>query len=345
MPSEVDDDETRGQAPPGREPEVSPLAVERKGPRSTAEVRPLVEYVPPGATRPRSRVGLWPVLAMLVLGMAAGLYFGLPAVLKARRTPVTVPVGPSRIVATQQDAAPAVAPVEPGLDAAFAGIAADGGTATARPALSTEEVSRLLGAARKAAAARRWVAPAGDCVRDYLARIEEAQPGDPDATTLRAKIAKGLHRDGDVYLKRRKYDEAEATFRGLYGLDPQGEHAAAGLTRALLARSELELKRRRYDAAATDAKEAVALGDVSGRGHVTLGEALLKKGAYHDAVEAFRRAVELRPRNRDAKKGLLRAEKLAAAADKATRGASPKVRKVKEPVAQPPRVERRKGKK
>jgi cytochrome c-type biogenesis protein CcmH/NrfG len=131
----------------------------------------------------------------------------------------------------------------------------------------------------------------------------------------------------------------------VYGLDPRGEHAAAGLTRALLARSELELKRRRYDAAATDAKEAVALGDVSGRGHVTLGEALFKKGAYHDAVEAFRRAVELKPKNRDAKKGLVRAEKAAAAADRAAKAAGPKGRRGKEPSVQPPKVERRKGKK
>jgi eukaryotic-like serine/threonine-protein kinase len=344
VPSAVDNDETLVQLTPGMEPDRSPVVVQGRGARSTAEVRPLVEYVPPGTTRQLRRVALWPVLAMLVLGMAAGLYFGLPVVLKGRRTPVVVPVAPSGDPASQRDAAPVPARVAQGVDAAVAGPVADGGTTVAKPALSTEEVSRLLGAVRKAATARRYVAPAGDCVRDYLARIEEAQPGDPDAVALRAKIVKGLHRDGDGYLRRRKFDEAEATFRGMYGLNPHGEHAAAGLTAALLARSELELKRRRYDAAATDAKEAVALGDASGRGHLTLGEALLKKGAYHDAVTALRRAVEFRPKNRAAKKELLRAEKLAAAADKAAKAAGAKAKKGKQPPVPPPQVERRKGK-
>jgi len=205
-------------------------------------------------------------------------------------------------------------------DAGMAVSAADGGAPATQSSLSTDDVVRLLDAARKAAAAHRYVAPAGDCVRDHLARIEEAQPGDPDATALRARIVRGLHRQGDAFLKRHKYDEAEATFRGMYGLDPRGERAATGLIRALLARSEEELKRRRYDAAATDAKEAVSLGDVSGRGHLTLGEALLKKRAYHDAVQAYRRAVELRPKLKDARKWLLQAEKLAATASKGKKG-------------------------
>jgi len=89
----------------------------------------------------------------------------------------------------------------------------------------------------------------------------------------------------------------------------------------------------------------VALGDASGRGHVTLGEALYKKGAYHDALEAFQRAVELRPKSKDAKKGLQRAEKAVAAADRAAKAAGPKGRKGKEPAAQPPKGDRRKGKK
>jgi eukaryotic-like serine/threonine-protein kinase len=336
--SASDYDETLVQDTPGMEPEMSPLGTRR--PRSTAEVRPLVEYVPAGPPRRRVRFGvLMPALAMLVLGMAAGLYFGVQAVMKGRRPPVVapvVPVAPTGVAALQLDAAPAAVPGPADADGAVAGLAPDGGAAAPKPALSTEEVSQLLGAARKAATARRYVAPAGDCVRDYLAKLEEAQPGDPDAAALRAKIIKGLHKDGDGYLKRRKYDEAEATYRGLYGLDPRADHAAAGLTRALLSRAELELKKRRYDAAATDAKEAVALGDVSGRGHATLGEALLKKASYAEAVEAFKRAVELRPKNRDAKKGLARAEKAAAAAERTVKGAAPKAR--------PPKADKRKKK-
>jgi eukaryotic-like serine/threonine-protein kinase len=328
VPSATDDDETLVQETPGMEPDVGPLG--KRKPRSTAEVRPLVEYVPTNAQRRKTRLGvLMPVVAMLILGMAAGLYFGVNAVMKGRRARVVVPVAPvapTGPAAVPADAALAVAPAPAEGDGAVAALAADGGAPASKPALSTEAVSQLLGQARKAAAAKRYIAPADDCVKDYLAKLEEAQPGDPDAAALRTRIAKGLQKEGDGYLKRRKFDEAEATFRGLYGLDPRAEPAVGGLTRALLARAELELKKKRYDAAATDAKEAVALGDASGRGHATLGEALLKKSAYAEAVEAYKRALELRPKSKDVKKGLARAEKAAAAADRTAKagGAKPK---------------------
>ncbi|HEY3358894.1 MAG TPA: tetratricopeptide repeat protein, partial [Polyangia bacterium] len=223
-----------------------------------------------------------------------------------------------------------------GRGAAVAPAATDAGAAPPAPAtaVSAAEIAHLLDAARKAAAAGRYLAPPGDCLRDLLARVEQAEPRNAEASALRARTQKALHKDAKALLRKRRHDSAEAAYRALHGLDRRDDRATAGLAEALLARAEQDLKRKRYGAASADAREAITLDGANPRAHLVLADALCKSDNYAAAVEEYGRVLQLKPKHRDAKKALAKAEKLAAKA--AGAAPTPPAKVAPPPAPKPP---------
>ncbi len=121
---------------------------------------------------------------------------------------------------------------------------------------------------------------AGDDGRalEYLLKAESAEPRLP-----------GLHiRIGNVYLRRRRWEDAERAFRK--ALDIDGDSAAAHLGLAI---ALVRLKRDRE--AAVEALDAVGLEHHLPLGHYWLGVALARGANLQRAVLAFETALSMAP--------------------------------------------------
>jgi len=92
----------------------------------------------------------------------------------------------------------------------------------------------------------------------------------------------------DLYLKLRRFEEAEQTYAKALGVDPDNPHAHVGMCR-------LALRRRRYEAAAGSALEALHRLHHYPMAHFLLGVALMGMEQYERAAEALQAALSWNP--------------------------------------------------
>ncbi|HKI35556.1 MAG TPA: alkaline phosphatase family protein [Gemmataceae bacterium] len=133
-------------------------------------------------------------------------------------------------------------------------------------------------------------------VVDYLkAQVKVAEGWPSDALELLQRVQEAhLARPGlflqtaDLYLKLRRWDEAEQTYAKALAVDPDNPHAHLGVAR-------MALRRRDFEGAASSALEAIQRLYHYPLAHYVLGTALLGLQKYPRAAEAFRVAVSLNP--------------------------------------------------
>lgn len=113
---------------------------------------------------------------------------------------------------------------------------------------------------------------------EHLLRAEQADPRMP---TLHLRI-------GSVYLRIRRWEEAERAFEKALSID--GDSPGAHLGRTIV-----RLHQRRNEEAAQDALTAVGLQHFFPQGHYHLGVALARLGHFERAALAFETALSMQP--------------------------------------------------
>lgn len=104
------------------------------------------------------------------------------------------------------------------------------------------------------------------------------------ATAWRPRAALPHLRAGQIYLRQRRFLEAEWELWQAYLLHPQNADT-------LLALGDLEMRRGAANAALLWYEKASILAPAQAEGHYALGMALLKKSAFSAAEQAFRQAL------------------------------------------------------
>lgn len=113
---------------------------------------------------------------------------------------------------------------------------------------------------------------------EYLLKAESAEPRLP-----------GLHiRIGNVYLRRRRWEDAERAFRKALDIDGDSAQAHLGLAASLV-------RMKRHQEAAAEALEAVGLEHHLPLGHYWLGVALARMANLQRAALAFETALSMAP--------------------------------------------------
>jgi len=174
-------------------------------------------------------------------------------------------------------------------------LAVDGETAeeheeeqTERRILSVEERKELVTWRRLV----RFDPP----VVDYLkAQVRAMENRPEEALELLQRVTEAhLARPGlflqtaDLYLKLRRFDQAEQTYAKALAIDPDNPHAHVGMAR-------LALRRRQYVTAVQSALDALQRLYHYPLAHFLLGVALLRLKELPRAAEAFRAALSLNP--------------------------------------------------
>lgn len=139
--------------------------------------------------------------------------------------------------------------------------------------------------------------------------------------TIRPQEKEALFRHGtqepaayDYYLRGRGYlqefdrtenlDSAITVFEHALQTDPNYALAYAGLGEAYLQKYSRDRQQSWIDKASANCQRAVMLANAMANGHICLGMVDNTTGRYEDAVQQFRRAVELDPTSDDASTGL-----------------------------------------
>ena len=92
----------------------------------------------------------------------------------------------------------------------------------------------------------------------------------------------------DLYLRLRRWRDAEQVYEKALAIDPDNAHAHIGLCR-------MALRRRKFSAAAQSALDALQRIDHYPLAHFLLGLALTGMKEYERAAEAFRAAISFNP--------------------------------------------------
>jgi len=149
---------------------------------------------------------------------------------------------------------------------------------------------------RKEAARWRNLARYQPPVIDYLkAQVLAAEKRYEQALEALARVTEAyLVRPGlflqtaDLYVKLRRFPEAEDVFLKALAIDPDNVHAYLGISR-------MALRRRRYDVAAQAALDALQRIHQYPIAHFLLGVALMGLGEYERAAAALAAAISLNP--------------------------------------------------
>jgi Flp pilus assembly protein TadD/arylsulfatase A-like enzyme len=102
---------------------------------------------------------------------------------------------------------------------------------------------------------------------------------------------------GNVYLKLKRWADAERAFRGVLAVDPDSPAAHSGLASALIGQGDPE-------AAADAAADSVALRFDQPAAHFSLGVALAQTGRRDRAIQAFQTCLKLYPEFAEARRWL-----------------------------------------
>jgi predicted Zn-dependent protease len=129
-------------------------------------------------------------------------------------------------------------------------------------------------------------------LEEGLAGLLAAEQSEKPAQGIRFAI-------GQVYLRLKRWKDAERAFRSLITWDEDSAPARSGLARALLAQ-------RKFEAAAEAAVDALGLRFDMPEAHLTLGAALAKLGQPDRARQAYETCLALRPGMPAARRALAR---------------------------------------
>jgi serine/threonine protein kinase len=173
--------------------------------------------------------------------------------------------------------------------------------------MSPAEIDRMLEWAKRTAEGGRIIAPPGDNLKELLDRIDKADPGNAQAEALKTRTTQMLGRKGTLALKKSKLDEAEEDFQSLVVLKPDDDWAKGRLARTLTLRSQRSLGNRKLQAALADATAALEMAPEDTGTQLTLADVHLAMGKHELAAEEYQRVLDVKPLDKRAKLGLLKA--------------------------------------
>jgi tetratricopeptide (TPR) repeat protein len=172
---------------------------------------------------------------------------------------------------------------------------------------SKAELEPMLEWARRCAEAGRIIAPPKDNLKELLDRIDKVDPGNPQAEALKARTTALLARKGLLALKKGRLDEAEEDFQSLVVLKPDDDAAKQRLARTLTQRSQRSLGAKKLQAALADAQAALELAPDDTNTQLQLADVHLAMGKHELASEEYQRVLDVKPADKRAKAGLVRA--------------------------------------
>ncbi len=172
---------------------------------------------------------------------------------------------------------------------------------------SKADVEPLLEWARRCAEAGRIVSPPKDNLKELLDRIDKVDPGNPQAEALKTRTTQLLARKGTLALKKGRLDEAEEDFQTLVVLKPDDEISKQRLARTLTLRSQRALGAKKQQAALPDAQAALELAPDDTNTAMQLADVHLAMGKHELAAEEYQRVLDVKPLDKRAKAGLLKA--------------------------------------
>jgi tetratricopeptide (TPR) repeat protein len=108
-------------------------------------------------------------------------------------------------------------------------------------------------------------------------------------------------------LKKSRLDEAEEDFQTLVVLKPDDDAAKLRLARTLTMRSQRALGAKKQQAALADAQAALELAPDDTNTAMQLADVHLAMGKHELAAEEYQRVLDVKPLDKRAKAGLLRA--------------------------------------
>jgi serine/threonine protein kinase len=182
------------------------------------------------------------------------------------------------------------------------------------------DVEPLLEWARRCAEAGRIVSPPKDNLKELLDRIDKVDPGNPQAEALKTRTTQLLSRKGLLSLKKGRLDEAEEDFQTLVVLKPDDDAAKQRLARTLTMRSQRALGAKKQQAALADAQAALELAPDDTNTAMQLADVHLAMGKHELAAEEYQRVLDVKPLDKRAKAGLLKASAPKPKATKKKRG-------------------------
>jgi serine/threonine protein kinase len=185
---------------------------------------------------------------------------------------------------------------------------ADGGQKLA-PAEAKAEIARLLGLAKKALKARRFVEPKDNSVATYLAQISAIDPANLDAAQLRSKVAKELHEKAEKAWKAKSWGKAQDAYRNVLSLAPDDKLGKERMAAASVKMGEKALDKRKSDEAFDHAKAALARMPDDVDALWLMARAELKRKNFAEAATIYGRILELQPSHADAQKALKAVQK------------------------------------
>lgn len=202
-------------------------------------------------------------------------------------TPPTVASAPAATPARSES--PATAATD-----ASTGAAADAGTTTSDASVATA-----------AAPPQTNQAPASPGTFDEARLAELAPLPEPTArvarmrTSTRASRATAALRSASRNMRRRHYPDAREAYESALRYTPESTEAMHGLAR-------VALEEEKWDVALAWAQRELAVAPESADAYLLRGDALRGRGDADAARDAWRKVLELDPRNRDARNRLRR---------------------------------------
>jgi tetratricopeptide (TPR) repeat protein len=132
----------------------------------------------------------------------------------------------------------------------------------------------------------------GNRMNEAMSYLQRAEAVAPDMAALQPTL-------GQVYLRLKRYDDAERAFRKTLEHDEESPVAYNGLAR-------VAISRKQYDEAIDLALRAVGLTHNFPRAHYNLGVALAESGMRLEAIQAFETCVGIAPGIKPAHRWLAR---------------------------------------
>lgn len=284
-------------------PTPAPVRFEPDAPPAPGELEP--SHASSGAS-PSPRPLAWVGLVAAFGAIAAAGYFvlelGSPS---SERTPPSAPPSAER---TEAPASPPTSASAPSVTAErpSASAAAQAVDASAQAAVDAGTASLDASvAAATAPAPSAPVAPAASGAFDDARLAELAPLPEPTAriarmrTSTRASRATAALRSASRNVRRRHYTDAKEAYETALRYLPESTEAMHGLAR-------VALEEEKWDVALAWVQRELAIAPESADAYLVRGDALRGRGDTDAAREAWRKVLELDPRNRDARNRLRR---------------------------------------
>jgi len=120
----------------------------------------------------------------------------------------------------------------------------------------------------------------------------------PDAVLAQSKSS--LAREGNKLYDKKDFKEAEIKYRKALEKDPKFEKAQFNLSDALYKQNNYEESAKAFDILSN----STANKDIKAKSYHNLGNSLLKSGKYKESIDAYKKALRLKPNDEDTRYNL-----------------------------------------